>query len=126
MRHRNCGGRRRIWRKPESLQSAEHAWLREARHNRPCDSDMRVLPDYLRRITAPFADPRVGLVTCPYRGALAEGLPSKLEALGIGADFMPSVMLTARFFGMGFAFGSTIAIRRNVLEEIGRFRALGD
>ena len=68
----------------------------------------------------------MGLVTCPYRGCLAEGWPSKLEALGIGADFMPSVMLTLRFFGMGFAFGSTIAIRRNVLEEIGGFRPLAD
>src|SRR5262249_12027892 len=57
-----------------------------------CDSDMRVSPDYLKRITTPFADHTVGLVTCPYRGYLADGLPSKLEALGIVADFMPSVM----------------------------------
>lgn len=91
-----------------------------------CDSDMRVGPDYLRRVVAPFADPVVGLVTCPYRGHGAEGLPSALEALGIGADFMPSVLLAQRFWPMDFAFGSTIALRADTLEAVGGFRALAD
>jgi len=34
------------------------------------DADIRVEPDYLERVTAPLADPRIGLVTCLYR---AEG-----------------------------------------------------
>jgi len=29
------------------------------------DSDMRVTPDYLRRVVAPLSDDRIGLVTCP-------------------------------------------------------------
>ena len=90
------------------------------------DSDMRVEPHYLQRIAAPFANPAVGLVTCPYRAARVEGLGSSLEALGIGADFMPSVMLTRRFWGMRFAFGSTIALRAEVLEQMGGFRRLAD
>ena len=32
------------------------------------DSDIRVPPDYLRRIVGPLEDPGVGLVTCLYRG----------------------------------------------------------
>lgn len=91
-----------------------------------CDSDMRVGADYLASITAPFADPDVGVVTCPYRGAQARGLASTLEALGIGADFIPSVILTARFGRIRFALGSTIAIRREVLDQIGGFRPLAD
>jgi len=91
-----------------------------------CDSDMRVGPDYLRRVVAPLADPTVGLVTCPYRGHRAQNLPSALEALGIGADFMPSVLLTQRFWEMDFAFGSTIALRSGTLDAIGGFRALAD
>src|SRR5690242_7883628 len=32
------------------------------------DSDMRVAPSYLAEVTAPLADPAVGLVTCLYKG----------------------------------------------------------
>ena len=113
-----------------------------------CDSDMRVQPDYLRRITAPFAPdhhtensvskkavsgkrkPRkkrpVGLVTCPYRGKNPQSFAAILEALGIGADFMPSVLVSRALEGVSFAFGSTIALPRSVLEEIGGFEALRD
>lgn len=90
------------------------------------DSDMRVGSDYLRRVVAPFADPAVGLVTCVYRGCKAVGLSSALEALGIAADFIPSVLLANRFWGARFAFGSTIAVRAGVLESMGGFRALAD
>jgi ceramide glucosyltransferase len=91
-----------------------------------CDSDMRVAPDYLHRVVAPFASPRVGLVTSPYRGHLARGLASKLEALGIGADFIPSAFVAYYLWRLRFAFGSTIAIRKDVLDEIGGFRPLAD
>lgn len=91
-----------------------------------CDSDMRVGPDYLRRVAAPFDDPAVGLVTCPYRGCEARGLASQLEALGIGADFIPSAFTAWYLTGLRFAFGSTIAIRREALEQIGGFAALAD
>src|SRR4029077_15867491 len=47
------------------------------------DSDIFVTPDYLRRVMAPFALPRVGMVTCPYRGIAANTLGSKLESIGI-------------------------------------------
>jgi ceramide glucosyltransferase len=90
------------------------------------DSDMRVAPDYLHRVVAPLASPRVGLVTCPYRGHLARGLASKLEALGIGADFIPSAFVAYYLWRLRFAFGSTIAIRKGVLDEIGGFRPLAD
>src|SRR5579871_4478357 len=36
------------------------------------DSDVRVAPDYLRAVALPFADPKVGAMTCPYRGVAAE------------------------------------------------------
>src|SRR5207244_1187975 len=59
------------------------------------DGDIRVRPDYLRRVMAPFAGDRVGMVTCLYHGIAASTLGSKLEALGISTDFSAGV-LTAR------------------------------
>jgi ceramide glucosyltransferase len=91
-----------------------------------CDSDMRVRPDYLRRVTAPFADEKTGLITSPYRGCQPRSLAAKLEALAIGFDFLPGVFLANWLSGIRFALGATIALRRQVLEEIGGFRSLAD
>src|ERR1041385_1761009 len=55
-------------------------------------SDIRVEPDYLRRVLAPFADERVGMVTCLYRGIAGRTLGSKLEAFGIASDFSAGVL----------------------------------
>jgi ceramide glucosyltransferase len=91
-----------------------------------CDSDMRVLPDYLRRIAEPFASEKVGLVTCPYRGYNAKGIASILEALGIGADFIPGVFVAYYIWGVRPAFGSTIALKKSTLTEIGGFEEIAD
>ena len=91
------------------------------------DSDIRVPPDYLRKVIAPLADASVGLVTCLYRAVAGPTLGSRLEALGIGTDFVPGV-LSARFLekGLHFGLGSTLAFRRRDLEAIGGFEALLD
>ncbi len=91
------------------------------------DSDIRVPPDYLRKVVAPLADDTVGLVTCLYRAVAAPTLGSRLEALGISTDFVPGV-LSARFLekGLHFGLGSTLAFRRSELEAIGGFEALLD
>lgn len=90
------------------------------------DADMRVPPDYLRRVVAPLADPQVGLVTCLYRCAGARSLPGLMEALGVSAGFLPGVLLTLRFSQPDFALGSTIAVRAETLQAIGGFEAIAD
>ena len=91
------------------------------------DSDIRVESDYLRRIVAPLVDPRVGLVTCLYRGMAAETLGSKLESLGISTDFSAGVLAAQRLErGLHFGLGSTLAFRKAELERIGGFKALVD
>jgi ceramide glucosyltransferase len=88
------------------------------------DSDIRVEPDYLK-VTAPLADPTVGLVTCLYR-AVGDTFPARFEALGVATDFAPSA-LVARLVGVDeFAMGSTLAFRRADLIRIGGFEALAD
>ncbi len=91
------------------------------------DSDIRVQPDYLCRVTAPLAHPKVGLVTCLYRGVPAATLGSRLESLGIATDFSAGV-LAARHLegGIRFGLGSTLVFRRGDLEAAGGFEALVD
>lgn len=91
------------------------------------DSDIRVEPDYLRRVLAPLHDRRIGMVTCLYRGIAAPGLGSRLESLGISTDFCAGV-LVARLLegGLRFGLGSTLAFRRDDLEKIGGFKSIVD
>ncbi len=100
---------------------------REARH--PIlivnDSDISVPAGYIHDVTAPLADPGIGLVTCLYR-AEAHDWPSRFEALAIATDFAPST-LVARLFGVSdFGLGSTLAFRRADLDRIGGFHAIAD
>jgi ceramide glucosyltransferase len=90
------------------------------------DSDIRVAPDYLRRIMAPFADAKVGLVTSLYRGAASNTLGSKLEAVGISTDFTAGVLAARQLEGVRFALGSTLAFPRRSLDAIGGFEPIVD
>jgi ceramide glucosyltransferase len=91
------------------------------------DSDIRVPPDYLRRVVAPLAEPGVGLVTCLYRGIAGPTVSSKLEALGISTDFCAGVLVARSIEGgLRFALGSTMAFRRQDLDAIGGFESFVD
>lgn len=102
--------------------------LREGRHDHliVSDSDIRVPPDYLRLVVAPLADPKVGLVTCLYRGAASSSLWSKLESLAISTDFCPGVLVARQIEGVKFGLGATMAFRRRDLHAIGGFEPLAD
>lgn len=90
------------------------------------DSDVRVSRDYLGRVVAPLLDAGVGIVTCPYRGNPRRGLWPLLGSLFINEWFIPSVRVAAMGGSRSFAFGSTIAIRRQVLAGIGGFMAIAN
>ncbi len=94
------------------------------------DSDIRVEPDYLRRVVAPLRpqaeEPRVGMVTCLYRGTNAKNFAGLIENIGISSSFGPDVCSARALEGVKFAFGSTMALRRETLERMGGFPALSD
>jgi ceramide glucosyltransferase len=91
------------------------------------DSDIRVEPDYLRQIIGPLANEKVGMVTCLYRGEAVATLGSRLESLGISADFFAGVLAARQIEGgIRFGLGSTLAFRRADLERIGGFESLVD
>jgi len=85
------------------------------------DSDMHVGPDYLRSVVESFRDERVGAVTCLYTGLPGGGLASVLGAAFINEWFLPSVLVALSFQEIKFCFGSTMAVRRGVLEQLGGF-----
>ncbi|HYB53956.1 MAG TPA: bacteriohopanetetrol glucosamine biosynthesis glycosyltransferase HpnI [Thermoanaerobaculia bacterium] len=89
------------------------------------DSDIRVEPEHLTRMVAPLQDPGIGVVTCLYR-THAEGLIGRIDALSLTTEFLPGVLVARRLEGMSFAMGAGILIRREALEDIGGFAALGD
>jgi ceramide glucosyltransferase len=88
------------------------------------DSDIRVEPDYLRRVMTPLANPKVGMVTCLYRGVAAATLGSRIESLGISTDFCAGVLAARQLEGgLKFGLGSTMAFRRADLKTIGGFES---
>ena len=89
------------------------------------DSDMRVTPQWLRAIVEPFADPRVGAVTCLYRGRPAGGLAAQLGAMANHEHYAPSVLVAQALGPVRYCFGSTMAVRREVFEAIGGLDAIG-
>jgi ceramide glucosyltransferase len=90
------------------------------------DSDMRVEPDYLSRVIAALERPGIGAVTCLYYGVAITGTWASLGALLINAHFLPSVVVGLAFSRARPCFGSTIALRRQALGEIGGFKPFAD
>lgn len=89
------------------------------------DADCRVGPTYLADLAAAFADPRVGAVTCVYKGTpLRPRLADRLGAMFINEWFLPSVLVALLTEPLRYCFGATMAVRRDVLQSIGGFRAL--
>ncbi len=91
------------------------------------DSDIRIEPDYLRRVIQPLRSEKIGIVTCLYRGIAGATLGSRLESLGISTDFCAGVLVARAIEGgVRFALGSTMAFRRRDLEAIGGFESFVD
>ena len=91
------------------------------------DSDVRVTPDYLRAVALPFADEKVGAMTCPYRGVAAEGgLWARLEAVGMSVEMTSGVLVARNLEGMQFVLGPTMAFRREAIRQMGGFKVTAD
>jgi ceramide glucosyltransferase len=102
--------------------------VREAQHEILVlsDSDVRVEPEYLRSVAAPFRDPSVGAVTCLYRGLTDGSLAANLEAIGDSTDFTAGVLVAWLMGGIDFTLGATMATTKTKLAEIGGFESLVD
>jgi ceramide glucosyltransferase len=90
------------------------------------DSDVEVAPRYLREIVPPLLDPKVGLVTCVYRGKNAAGFFSGLTAIGMSVEMTAGVLVANLLEGMKFGLGPTTVVRKDALASIGGYAALKD
>jgi len=91
------------------------------------DSDVRVLPDYLRAVALPFANPSVGGMCCLYRGVAVEGgLWARLEAVGMSVEMSAGVLAARAMEGMQFTLGPTMAFRRETIGRMGGFKVTAD
>jgi ceramide glucosyltransferase len=90
------------------------------------DSDVRVGRDFLKAAVASLLEKGADLVSCPYRAGPTHTLGSRLEALTISADFIPSVAVAHYVEGIRFALGAAMVFRREPLEKMGGFTALAD
>ena len=91
------------------------------------DSDVRVTPDYLRRIVQPMADEKVGCATCLYRGVVLEGgFWSQLEAAGMTIEMSSGICADSLIEPVRFALGPTMVTRRERVEEIGGFESIAE
>lgn len=88
------------------------------------DADMRPPPRWLSAVTAPLADPSVGLVTCLYRAEPADASPwSALAARGVDWHFLPNAALGEALGQAQGCYGATMALRTETLQRLGGFEA---
>jgi ceramide glucosyltransferase len=91
------------------------------------DSDVRVTPEYLRRIVLPFAEEQVGCATCLYRGVVIKGgLWSQLEAVGMTIEMSSGICADSLVEPVRFALGPTMVARRERVEEMGGFESMAE
>jgi len=87
------------------------------------DSDIEVEPDYLANVVAELQMTGVGGVTCLYGGVAKGGFWARLASMEINLHFLPSVVFALTFGLARPCFGSTIAMSRETLRQIGGFEA---
>ncbi|MFZ3216036.1 MAG: glycosyltransferase [Candidatus Acidiferrales bacterium] len=90
------------------------------------DSDVRVRPDYLRTVIAPFRDPHVGAATCLYASTEEKNLTQELQSIGMISDFFAGVMVAWQLDGVKFTFGQTIVTTRQAIDGYGGYQTIED
>jgi ceramide glucosyltransferase len=90
------------------------------------DGDVRVGPNYLREVLAPFVDPSVGVVSCFYRSVAQPNLWAELEAVGAASDFFAGALLADWMEGVTFALGASVATTKAWLQKIGGYESFAN
>ncbi len=87
------------------------------------DSDVELAPNYLREVVPPMLDPKVGSVTCLFRGKGAGGFWSDLDAIGMSVEFTAGVVMADLLEGTKYGLGPTIVVSKESIGKIGGYEA---
>jgi ceramide glucosyltransferase len=90
------------------------------------DGDVRVRPDYLRNVVAPFRDPKVGSATCLYASTRETSFIEELQSMGMLSDFFVGIVVAWQVDGVKFALSQTIVTTRKNVEGFGGYLAIVD
>lgn len=90
------------------------------------DSDIEAGKDYLTGVTASLENACGGAVTCVYTGTALPNIWSRLVAMGINYQFIPNALFGTTIGLAAPCFGSTIALRKDLLRRIGGMEAFSD
>jgi len=88
------------------------------------DGDIRVRPNYLRTVVAPFRDPKIGGGTCLYLSTRETSLLQEIQSIGMISDFFAGIMVAWQLDGVKFTFGQTILARRKAIEGFGGYQEI--
>ena len=89
------------------------------------NANIRAESGDLARLIEPFGDPKVGLVTTMFIGAGARSVGSAIESLHLLSFLVPGSTLATKT-GAVCVVGKSMAIRREVCDQIGGFESFAD
>jgi ceramide glucosyltransferase len=92
------------------------------------DSNVRVHPHYLRRIVLAMDEPGVGVVSNAIAGTRERTFGARLENLLLATHQAPGVITGGHYSNgkLAVTVGKSLALRRDVLHEIGGFDSVKD
>lgn len=114
----NLGANRKVNKLARLSREAQHEILALT------DGDVRVGPNYLREVVAPFAGETTGVVTSFYRAIAEKNLGAQLEAVGASSDFFAGVLMADFTEGVHFALGASVVTTKRWLAKIGGFESI--
>jgi ceramide glucosyltransferase len=88
------------------------------------DSDVKVEPNYLRKVVAPLRDPKIGGVTCFYVSTHDENYVERLQTVGMITDFYAAILVAWQLHGVHFALGPTMVSTKERVKGFGGFQFL--
>jgi ceramide glucosyltransferase len=88
------------------------------------DGDVRVRPDYLRTVVAPFRDPNLGAATCLYVSTKENTFLEQVQSIGMVSDFFAGIMVAWQLDGVKFTFAQSILTTRKNLEGFGGYETI--